>query len=113
MAEDTKFKKGDPRINRKGRPPVGMSFADKVRAVVGKDGEKLVDMWAAIAYGHMPTDDDASSSRALYIAKLKQLMADAEMHDRLTASRMLADRGFGKPKEQTDVTGTLVVTWEK
>ena len=108
MPNDTKFTKGDPRINRKGRPPVGLSFADKVRAVVGKNGDKLVEMWAAIAYGHIPHDDgDTSSSRALYIAKLNQLMAEAEMHDRLTASRMLADRGFGRPKETVEHSGEI------
>jgi hypothetical protein len=93
--------------NPKGRPPVGMSFAEKVRAVVGKDGSKLVEMWSAIAYGRMPVETDKASSSTLYRESLKQLQRDAEIRDRIMCSRLLAERGFGQPKQELEHTGTV------
>lgn len=106
------FKKGDPRINRKGRPPVGLSFADYVRARVGTGGEKLVDAWCAVALGSLPRLDESVSSNVLRLQTLKQLMGQADMTNRLTASRLLAERGFGQPKQDVDhrVTGDLNFT---
>jgi len=75
---------------------------------VGADGSKLVEMWSAIAYGRIPPEsDDRSSSRALYLITLKELTAKADVRDRLTASRLLAERGFGQPKEFVEHSGEV------
>jgi hypothetical protein len=57
--------------NPGGRPK---SLAKATRALVGEDGMKLVELWWSIASDPMRRDSD-----------------------RLEASRLLADRGWGKP----------------
>lgn len=104
----TAWQKGGVSPNPKGRPPVGLSFADKVRAVVGTDGGKLVEMWAAVAYGRIPPPDaPESSSRRLFIASCQQLSRESDVRDRLTASRLLAERGFGQPKQEIEHSGQV------
>lgn len=94
--------------NPKGRPKVGLSFAEKVRAVVGLDGGKLVEMWSAVAYGRLPTiQKTAASSAVLYLECLKQLQRDADVRDRITCSRLLAERGFGAPKQEHEHSGEV------
>lgn len=100
------FAKGDPRINRNGRPKTGQSFAEKVRAAVG-DGEKLIDVWMALAVGRLPKLDTSQSSNALYVTSLQQLQREASVRDRIQCSQLLAERGFGKPKELLEVTGEV------
>lgn len=107
-----KFQKGQSG-NPAGRPKIGLSFADKVRAVVGNDGSKLVEMWAAIAWRRIPAaDKDQSSSRVAYLASLTDLAEKADIRDRVVCSKLLAERGFGQPKEESNVTGKLTIAWE-
>ena len=75
-----------------------------MRAVVGQDGQKLVDMWCALAWGHIPKTGDP-----VYLTALQQLAGRAEVRDRLTASRLLAERGFGQPKQELEHSGTIAL----
>lgn len=93
--------------NPKGRPPIGMSFAERVRAVTGQDGNKLIEMWSAIAWGRLPKDDPKASSSVLYLESLKALQRGAEIRDRIACSKLLAERGFGMPKQELEHTGTV------
>jgi hypothetical protein len=92
--------------NPRGRPPVGLSFADKVRNAVGADGNKLVELWSAIAFNRLPPKPKASSA-VLYYEGLKALVSAADLRDRLTCSRFLAERGFGQPKLEMEHSGTV------
>ncbi|GMO64025.1 MAG: hypothetical protein Ta2A_11530 [Treponemataceae bacterium] len=53
------FKKGDPRINRNGRPPKGTSLAETLRERV--DHIKLADSLLSLAY-----DGDVAALKAVY-----------------------------------------------
>lgn len=107
------FQPGDPRINRKGRLPVGQSLAERVRAWSGGDGGKFVEFWGAIMAGFIPdaTKDDPSS-RVEFVARIASIASAASVQDRLKASQLLAERGFGKPKETQDHTGSITVRWQ-
>jgi hypothetical protein len=100
-----KFQKGQSG-NPAGRPKVGLSFADKVRERVGQDGQRLVDMWAAVAFGYAPPDDK-TSSRALYLTSIRTLQGQATVGDRVRCSQLLADRGFGQAKELVELSGEI------
>ena len=101
------FQKGEAwRGNRNGRPKTGQSFAEKVRAAVG-DGEKLIDVWLALAVGRLPKLDTSQSSNALYVTYMQQLQREASVRDRIQCSQLLAERGFGKPKEQIEHSGSI------
>lgn len=103
---NARFKPGQSG-NPNGRPRVGLSFAEKVRAVCGMDGRKLVEMWAAIAYGQLPKDPPTDSSGTLYLESLKALQRAAEIRDRITCSRLLAERGYGVPKQEIEHSGEV------
>jgi hypothetical protein len=88
---------------------VGLTLADRVRAIVGTDGSKLVEMWAAVAFGRIPQKSDDSSSQAMYIAALKDLAHRADLNHRLACSNFLALRGFGQPKQELEHTGEVAL----
>lgn len=103
MAKFVKGQSGNPA----GRPKLGLSFADKVRAITGPDGGKLAEMWAAVAWGYQPKGYEGTSSRALYLTALHTLQREAAISDRVTCSRLLAERGFGRPKETIEHSGSV------
>lgn len=61
----------------------------------GEDGDKLVKMWALIAWG---TDQKFWEA---YGRQTKRTL-----RDRMDAARELADRGYGKPVQAVEMTGT-------
>lgn len=69
--------------NPGGRPK---GLAAKVKEACGADGDKLVEAWAAIAFG------TAKERKAIFGAALR-----IGVNQRLMALEQLADRGFGKP----------------
>lgn len=68
--------------NPGGRPK---GLASAVKEIAGKDGKRLVEAWAAIAFG------STHEVKRVFGATLKPTV-----RDRLMALEQLADRGFGK-----------------
>ena len=83
--EETRFKPGQPSPNPGGRPK---GLARRTRELVGGDGDKIALLW-------IETMDDVTLPR----------------RERLEASKLLAERGWGKPAafqliEDDDPLGT-------
>lgn len=72
--------------NPGGRRP---SLRNAVVRVCGEDGDKLVDMWALIAWGK---DED--------FYKAFGRMTRRTLRDRMDAAREMADRGYCKPPQE-------------
>lgn len=77
--------------NPGGRRP---SLKNAVVKACGEDGDKLVKMWALIAWG---TDHD--------FWKAYGRATKRSLRDRMDAARELADRGYGKPVQAVEMTG--------
>jgi hypothetical protein len=75
--------------NPGGRPKGLMT---KVQAVVGTDGQKLVDRMVLIALGTVSEHEKAG-------------LGSVSVKDRITALEWLADRGFGKAAQSLEVSG--------
>lgn len=85
------FKKGDPRINRNGRPKNGTSYSDILRKYLEKE--------------EYPTGIDEQP------VKRKELIAEAltkeAMMGNLTAIKMIYDRLEGLPTQTTETSLTV------
>lgn len=105
MRSTTSWKKGVSG-NPLGRKPgsAGPTFAERIRTAVGHDGEKLCDMWCAVALGRLPASKDK-----VYLASLKSFQQDADMGDRIACSKLLAERGFGQPMQAHEHSGEIRV----
>jgi hypothetical protein len=77
------FKKGDPKINRKGRPPKLPKLDELMAEVLGKEDDKGMTAAQKIL-------------KALYT---KALAGDVK------AAEILLDRGFGKVRQSHSLTG--------
>jgi hypothetical protein len=88
--------------NPGGRP---RGLARKVREVLGDDdGEALARFWAAIMSGYVVNIDPETGARS---------HVKVEMADRISVSKLLAERGWGKPPayapiEDDDPLGTTI-----
>ena len=95
--------------NTKGRPPVGLSFAERCRAIVGADGRKLAWVYGCVA-GLIPveqTEQDFGSSGLAFSMRIRQLMKDATTRDRIYIAGRLEDRAFGLVKQEVEHSGEV------
>ena len=67
-----------------------------IRKRVGLNGEKLVDFWVLVAYGK-----EEQIRKKLGLDKSTPI----RMKDRTECQQQLADRGFGKPVQATEISG--------
>jgi hypothetical protein len=73
--------------NPGGRPK---GLARKVREVLGDDGgDALVCFWVAVMRGELTSTNDAG----------EEVVERVELRDRIAVSKLLAERGWGKPTE--------------
>lgn len=80
------FSKGDPNINRKGRPKKGQSFGEALE----KEAEEMVK--------------DASGEELTKMQAIAKILWKKASKGDLKAIDMLLDRIDGKPKQALDVT---------
>lgn len=81
--------------NPGGRPK---GLARKVREILGDDdGSAIAGFWTAVLSGELPTTitevaaDGTTSTKRVYVR--------VEMSDRIAVSKLLAERGWGKPPQ--------------
>jgi hypothetical protein len=83
----TQFKKGDPRCNRKGRPPVGESLAEIVRRIgvekvsAGADKMTRIEGLCRVIYGRAFKGD-------------------------IPAAKLIMERGWGAPVQPIENVGS-------
>ena len=97
--------------NPLGRPPIGLSFADKCRGIVSGDGHKLAWLYGCLC-GVVPvelTDARFGSSGPTFATRIKAFMRDATVRDRLYCAGRLEDRAFGLPKQELEHSGAVQV----
>jgi hypothetical protein len=94
------FVKGDPRINRTGRPK---GFGQYIRSVTGESGEKLFKIAWMIARGAARADDYVTTKTG----KAVPVRKGPSIRERLDAVKFLAEHGFGKPQASIHMTGTV------
>jgi len=83
------FRKGDPSINRNGRPKKGQTVTDAINSVIG---EKSVNFKGKLISG-----------KEAVARKLLELAISGDV----PAIKYLMDRVDGPPKQEIDYTGTV------
>lgn len=90
------FTSGDPRQNRGGRPK---GLAARVRSTIGEDGEALAGFWGAVLSGELRTQRTVLDAKGAPTDKTEIVVEIISVSDRLAVSKILAERGWGKPAE--------------
>lgn len=102
-------KGGDcPGRNKKGRPPLGMSFKERCQQVAG-DGEKLAWVYGCLG-GIAPieaVEKNFGSSGLAFSMRIRQLMQGATVRDRLNVLARLEDRAYGLMTQQHEHPGEI------
>ena len=48
-----------------------------------------------------------------FVAYLTKVAGESNGNERVACSKLLAERGFGQPKQETEHTGAITVSWEQ
>lgn len=94
------FAKGDPRINKAGKP---RGFGRYIREVTGESGEALFAIAWKIARGKLRAEDWVVTKMGEAVPVDKK----PSIRERLDAVKFLAEHGFGKAPASLNVTGTI------
>lgn len=76
--------------NPGGRPK---GLARKVRDTIGDDGDALIGFWTSVLTGYAPFDDVKDDGTVV------RSFERVEVSDRIAVSKILAERGWGKPAQ--------------
>lgn len=105
MPKGVPFAKGDPRINRAGRP---LGFSRAIREVCGNDPTELARIGLDIARGKLSIDvvrpmklPTGPNSARIVNHRLKEVPNHTQ---RLEALEFLRDTGWGKPLQQIEIS---------
>lgn len=93
------FEPGDTRQNRGGRPK---GIARRVREIVGEDGDSIALFWGAVMSGELRTVQTVVNDAGEKTGE-KIVYEKVSVSDRLSASKFLAERGWGKPPEYAPI----------
>jgi hypothetical protein len=83
---------GNPGGRKKG-------LAGRVRETIGEDGESLVGFWGAVLSGELRTVRTVLDAKGEPTGKTETTYEKVSVSDRLAVSKILAERGWGKPAE--------------
>lgn len=87
------------RANPGGRPK---GIARRVREIVGEDGDSVALFWGAVMSGELRTVQSVVNDKGEKTGE-KVVYEKVSVSDRLAASKLLAERGWGKPPEYAPI----------
>jgi hypothetical protein len=83
---------GNPGGRKKG-------LASRVRETIGDDGESLVGFWGAVLSGELRTQRTVVNAKGEPTGEKETTYEPVSIGDRLAVSKILAERGWGRPAE--------------
>jgi hypothetical protein len=98
-ADDGRFVPGNrANASGKGGRPRGRGIARRVRDAIGEDGDSLVGFWGMVLSGQIRTVR-AVVDKATGEVKEETIYEEVSVADRIAVSKLLAERGWGKPPQ--------------